>query len=449
MEISINKIDICYRHYSEFAVVYDLRNQQILKLENVAADIMSFLFDKGTSQIDEIVNYIVSIYDCNENDIYDDIIDFVQDLYDSGVILFNDNYTNIAVVLEEDIKSATSNDNLENQIISELESENQLYSATIEMTYACNEKCVHCYAHYPNADCSHGISLDTYKDFIYQLKEQKCMHIAFTGGDPFMNPSFPRVFAYARANGFVCDIFTNGLFLSNHMKELDRIAELRPRAFYISLYGSTPEVHDNVTQIPGSFDKTVSVVKKLRSYGIPVVFNVMLLSINYQDFQCIIELANELNAEYRTSMSLIYRNDGNDSPMNYFIGDKEAIKNIMKKMNNIYSIDKPIEHDTDSQYLCGAGVTSICLSPTGEVYPCVSLKNSLGNIFKSTLKDIWNGEERKKIVTGLTWNNTKKCYKCEYQKKCPHCAGMSQAETGDMYECNSCDRFIAECISEL
>ena len=104
MDISINKKDICFRYYSEFAVVYDLRNQQILKLESVAADIMSFLFDKEASQIDEIVNHIVSIYECDGNDIYDDIIDFIQDLYDSGVILFNDNYANNAGSIEKAIE---------------------------------------------------------------------------------------------------------------------------------------------------------------------------------------------------------------------------------------------------------------------------------------------------------------------------------------------------------
>ena len=184
---------------------------------------------------------------------------------------------------------------------------------------------------------------------------------------------------------------------------------------------------------------------------IPVVFNVMLLSENYDDLDGIISLATDLGVEYRVSMSLIYRNDGSDSPMGHFIGDKEKIKNVLRTIRSkVYSVDRPIENKQEqSEFMCGAGVTSMCLSPDGTVFPCVSLKTPLGNINSSTVSEIWSGDARRSIVSSLRWDNTKECNSCPKQSNCPHCAGMSQAESGDMFACNTCDKLIAECISEL
>lgn len=453
MNISFNPLDICSRSYNDFTILYDLKNRQILQLESVSADIWNFLTNQNNCTIDDIALFISDLYECSAVEIKDDIIDFIQMLYDSQIILLDGKYhqhdgTNS---LQPDTQ-ISDNDDFEGQIISVLETQNQLYSATIEMTYACNEKCIHCYAHYPTADNdSEHLSSSQYKKFIDELYNMGAMHIAFTGGDPFMNQSFLDLFRYTRSKGFVTDIFTNGLWLSNHPDRLKEILSLRPRAFYISLYGASATTHDSITGIPGSFIKTIDTVSKIRNENIPVVLNVMLLAENYNELDGIIKLATNLNAEYRVSMSLIYRNDGSSAPMNHFIGDKDKIKDVLRTIRSkVYSIDKSISTtQTDSEFMCGAGVTSICLSPDGTVYPCVSLKTPLGNINSNSVSDIWEGSARIEIINSLKWTNTKQCKSCPHKSACPHCAGMSQAETGDIFSCNTCDRIIAECISEL
>ncbi len=449
MDISVSHYNVCSRDYSDFTVLYDLRNQQILKLESVSADIWNYIYENELVSLESIINHITSIYECNPDDIRDDITDFVNELYFSGVIMLNNTYHSDI----SPIGVLTNNDDtdVEGQIINELIDRDQLYSATIEMTYSCNEKCIHCYAHYPNSIENSKLTAKTYTSFIDQLYESGVMHIAFTGGDPFMNPLFPEIFKYSRNRGFVCDIFTNGICLAQDEDLLNDIADMKPRAFFISLYGSTAEVHDSITQIPGSFDKTIKTIKSLKSKGIGIVLNIMILKNNYSDYQNIIEFANNLDVEYRTSMSLIYRNDRNASPMEYFIGDKNKAKSVIKSLNKMYSIDKPITYtnNSSSNYICGAGVSSICLSPDGTVYPCVSLKIPLGNVLTDRFEDIWTGNARKDLLSKMTWENTKKCTSCQYQNTCPHCAAMSQAENNDYLECNTCDRFIAECIYEI
>ncbi len=448
MRVTFDPSEVCWREYEPFTVLYDLRNRQLLTLENVAADIWhKIAYDCGCD-LDAIARYISIEYDCDPIDIADDVREFVEELHQAGVVLLDGTrkeaeVTPRAVVIPEE--------DVEGDVIRSLEPFDQIYSATFEMTYACNESCVHCYAHYPGLVLPpRQLPFEVYRRTIDELAKLGCMHIALTGGDPFMHRDFPEVFFYARKRGFVCDVYTNGLSLYDNQQMLERMAAAQPRAFFISLYGSCPEVHDLVTCVPGSFVKTLHVVRRLRGLDVPVVLNVMLLSINHHDLPNIVRLAKELEAEYRVNMSLIMRNDGSDRPMRYFVGDRTAIKEAISTVrDNFFSIDVTASGFVRTEYMCGAGVTSISIDPEGQIHPCISLKNVLGDVVTGTVREAWDGHERKRVMDSMRWENTRECMACASRDWCPHCPGMSQAENGDVFACNACDRIISECIMEL
>lgn len=448
MRITYSKNDICTRSYTDFSIIYDLKNQNILKLQDVAADVWQLIVDNNDIDFIDIVKNITEIYECDNEDVEGDLESFIEELFVSGIVAIDKNYFDVKTCENENVDEI---EDYEGQIISELGEYNQIYSVTIELTYDCNERCVHCYANYPTEEMhTELVSAEKYKDVIDELFAMKCLHLAFTGGDPFLYKDFFDVFQYSRDKGFVCDIFTNGLHLYHNENMLERILELRPRAFYISLYGSNPETHDYITKVEGSFKKTTEVIKKIKASDIPVVLNIMVLNTNCNDIQGIISLAEELDVEYRISMSIINRNDGNTTPNNYRVNDSETITGILEIVNQkLYSMDKKYSTFKRGEYLCGAGVTSVCISPNGTVFPCVSLKTPLGNIFEDSLLTCWNGEKRARLRSSLRWENTKKCSDCKYSEACLHCAGISQAETGDMLSCNECDKAIAKCRYNL
>lgn len=446
--IAINKLDVSYRNYEDFVVIYNLRTKEIFKFEDVAADVLSIIYGNTEVDFDLIVDGILDIYECERADIENDINYFVQQLFEYGIIQIDENYF---VTEKSNNDNHPVTDDVEGRIINLVYNKSMLYSVTFEMTYACNEKYIHCYANYPeDSDKKIVISMDKYKSILDELYNMNCMHIAFTGGDPFMYKGFEEVFTYARQKGFVCDIYTNGLYLSEHTDVLNRIIRLRPRAFYISLYGPDSDTHDRITTIPGSFEKTVKTISSLTFAGVSVVLNTMLLSVNCDKLDEIIKLAKELKAEYRVGMSLIYKNDGDSSPMKYFISDKEKIKTVLQRNNeNVYSIDTPIGEENVSERMCGAGTTTLSISPDGIIYPCISLKIPLGNVANDSLLDVWNGNKRKDLEKLLSWDNAEECRNCESKKYCAHCPGISMAENNSLYACNTCDRMIAECVKEL
>lgn len=445
--ISYKKSDVIYRDLEDVLIIKNIRCNEMLTLEDVSADIWRFLSDNNNVEIMEIVTAISDDYGISQNEIIDDINAFIYDLYYAGVILINGNYADIDH--NEDITRQYINDDFESEIIKIYQEKNLIYFVTFELTYSCNEKCIHCYANYPLSSDRKELTVKQLKETLINLYEMKCMHLTFTGGDPFMFPRFVELFEFARDLGFSCDIFTNALYMAEHNDILQRIIKCRPQAFFISLYGADAQTHETITTVPGSFAKTVFSIQRIREANIPVVLNIMMLKSNAEKIEDIIAFAKTLDVDYRIGISLIFKNDGSNSPMKHFIDDKNTIKKILSfEKERFFSFDQHIG-EQKSDFFCGAAETSLAISPNGIVYPCVSLKISLGNILKNSISEIWYSAKRRELKTKLSWNNAIQCKNCNYLEVCPHCIGISLLETGDMFSCNTCDRILAECLYEI
>lgn len=438
---------VVFRNYEGMTVLYNVVYKNYAVINDIGSVIWNYISAEHDGvNFSAVVNYIALEYRVDRDVIFKDVDSFVNHLFAQNMVSVDGKFD----VFSAPSLLLPSENDVEGEIIQFLQGKHQIYSATFELTYACNEKCVHCYATAPvHAQNEAYIDLAKCKQLIDELYQMKCMHLAFTGGDPFMFNGFVELLEYARSKRFSFDIYTNGQALANNPHLIDKIRNLYPRTFYISLYGATAKTHDAITQIKGSFEKTVLAIKLLKKAGISVVLNVMLMKPNCSEAQMIIDLADQMGVEYRIGISLIRKNDGNDTPMEYFIDDEATIEEILKcASKNVVSMDSGVSFG-QSDLLCGAGTTSLCISPNGDVYPCVSLKKKLGSVFSESLSDIWNDSTKKEYVYSLTWKNTKRCMICEYHSVCPHCIGISEAECGDVFECNYCDQTVARCLYHI
>lgn len=437
---------VVFRCYTDITVLYNVIYKNYAVINSLGSDIFNYLSTSDGADLCTVARHIAQEYHADYTEVYNDISVFIDSLFQQNMVSIDNRFDEQAV---SELLVPAEND-IEGDIIRLLQSMHQIYSATFELTYACNEKCVHCYAVAPDAfSCKYSLTLEKCKALIDELHQMNCFHLIFTGGDPFMFEGFIDLLKYARYQHFSFDVYTNGQAIANDPVIVEQIANLYPRTFYISLYGATARTHDAITQISGSFEKTVHAIRLLRKANISVVLNVMVMKPNYADVGAIIELAKKLGVEYRIGLSIIRKNNGDSTPLKYFIDDAAIIEEVIQKSNHdIVSMDvRP--SSVQSGLLCGAGTTSLCISPNGDVYPCVSLKHKFGSVFEESLHDIWNRPAKKEFVYSLTWENTKKCMDCKFQKYCPHCIGISDAECGDPFECNYCDKLVAQCLCHL
>jgi len=152
-----------------------------------------------------------------------------------------------------------------------------VYAAHWEVTYRCNELCVHCYnpgaAHTPDEKPqrdTNELSTEEAKQMMRQLVDLGVFRLTFSGGEATLRRDFLELLAYARQLGFQVVVYTNGLKLPPEV--LEPMAALYPSAVEISVYSANAAQHDAVTRVPGSFEKTMQSLAFFRERGIPTVF---------------------------------------------------------------------------------------------------------------------------------------------------------------------------------
>ena len=142
---------------------------------------------------------------------------------------------------------------------------------TIEPTFRCNLRCVHCYVNEPvsapelSAD---EVPLERLLQLIDEIVASGTLTLLLTGGEVLVRPDFPELYRYAHSKGLLITIFTNGTMVTDRIADL--FVEHRPDWIEISLYGMTRETYERVTQVPGSYDKCIAGIRRLMDRGLPV-----------------------------------------------------------------------------------------------------------------------------------------------------------------------------------
>ncbi|KEJ88449.1 radical SAM protein [Sulfitobacter donghicola] len=138
----------------------------------------------------------------------------------------------------------------------------------------CNIECTNCYIlSSPKNDALVYITADEVREYLDQLEERNwnVNEIAFTGGEPFMNPQMIDMTEAALERGYEVLILTNAMMPM--MRKKSREGLLRLQAAYpdkitlrISVDHYSKELHDE-ERGKGAFDKTVTGMKWLSENG--------------------------------------------------------------------------------------------------------------------------------------------------------------------------------------
>src|SRR5215470_10835227 len=162
----------------------------------------------------------------------------------------------------------------------------------IDVTYRCNERCVHCYLDH---DDKGEMSTQEIKDVLDQLAEAGVFFLVFSGGEVFMRRDFLELVEYARKLLFNVKVKTNGVMI--HEAEARRMRELGVEQVQLSVYSHRPEIHDAITKLPGSLKRTVAGIRLLKSHGLKVVVANVLMTVNRQDERGTRALAKQLGVD--------------------------------------------------------------------------------------------------------------------------------------------------------
>src|ERR1700680_3565098 len=181
-------------------------------------------------------------------------------------------------------------------------------SAHLDLTYRCNERCVHCYLDHDD----HGeMTTAEIKDLLDQMAEAGVFYLTVSGGEILMRRDFFEILEHARKRTFCVKLKTNGVLIRE--KEADRLRALGVESVQISIYSHRPEVHDAITKMPGSFRQSIEASRFLRAQGLRVTMAHVLMVQNSHDYQSVKALAAELDAKFIIDPTVTPMMDGDRS----------------------------------------------------------------------------------------------------------------------------------------
>ncbi len=311
-------------------------------------------------------------------------------------------------------------------------------SAHLDITYRCNERCVHCYLDHDD----HG-EMRTLEivDLLRQLADAGVFFLTLSGGEVLMRRDFFAIVEEARRLLFNVKVKTNGVMVRDC--EAQKLRELGVEQIQISVYSHRSEVHDRITKLPGSLKRSIEAIRLLKAHGLKVVIANVLMTANAADHRGVMTLARELSVPYTLDPTITPKIDGDRSILNFRAAD-EDINRVFHDSELVGDVEAfcapppPPDDDVMEGYPCSAGHTAIYVSPYGDVFPCVQFPLPCGNVRQQSFAEIWNDSRQLKEVRGIRARDLPVCSSCAHVGTCTRCPGLAYME-GNMRGPSSAD----------
>jgi len=281
----------------------------------------------------------------------------------------------------------------------------------LDLTHRCNLLCNICEIRKDKP--IREFSLKEANDIIKQAAEWQVKDFALSGGEPLMREDIFEILDFVAKNRFHIGILTNGVILNDAMvkKLLPYLAE-GFLSLSISLDALTPEIHDEIRGIKGSFERTAQAFKnlselkkkypKINFNSISIILNenleelldlaVFLKSLNVNSIQFQALLSNNLIMRQRSKGVKYWvppeRLDILDKAIDSLIEFKrENAALVRNSENNLMLVKKYFRGELGQQDVqCQYADKTILIANNGELTTCF---DSYGDIRKSNLKQIY------------------------------------------------------------
>lgn len=301
----------------------------------------------------------------------------------------------------------------------------QLTNLHIEITSKCNERCIHCYI--PHNNKISDIEPDLFYDVLRQCRNMRLLHLTLSGGEPMLHQSFCDFLRKCKEYDFSVNVLSNLTLLNDKIIKEMKINPLL--GVQVSLYSMNPNIHDEITQMKGSFEKTKNGILKLIENDIPLQISCPIMKQNKNSYNDVKNWAKKHKIRIVDDYVIIARYDHTTQNLNnrLSINEVEEVINdiVVNDTSYLEQMEKEVEKKrniTSNDFVCSVCHSSICIADNGNVYPCAGWQDyNIGNVKETSLEDIWNNSEKIQYLRGLLRKDFPKCIQCLDKEFCTMC----------------------------
>jgi len=338
----------------------------------------SYLILQGLSD-DEIVKRILRFYRVKKDQVKIDLEEFKTEFHDAL------SSEEVIADLEDDLEELYTD-------------QKAPYRMDLALTYRCSNDCIHCYN---ETKKKKELQTKEWKAVLNKLWKVGIPHIVFTGGEPTLREDLSELIAHAEDLGQITGMNTNGRKLKDKIY-LKKLLDAGLDHIQITLSSHIKEIHEKITKTKGSYEETVQAIKNCIDADIYLVTNTTIMEENKDTALETITFLRSLGVKHIAVNSLIRSGKGKDAK-GLQIDELTRILEKGRDMGRLsgfefrwYSPTPYCKLDPMSMGLglkqCSACRLNMAVEPDGQVIPCQSYYESLGNIRSDKWKNIWEHE---------------------------------------------------------
>lgn len=319
-------------------------------------------------------------------------------------------------------------------------------NVTLELTLTCNIRCRHCYnfdreepRHRGCAEANPELSLPELSTLLEDVRAAGCLFLGLTGGEVLTSPNLFPVLDKARDLNMAVQLLTNGTLLRPGVA--GRLATYRNlMGVSVSLYGATPDVHDGITRVRGSWRRTWDGIERLRSLGVATRLKFVVMRQNAHEVSAMRADADARGLRYIVDATITARHDGSNTSLGTRVDDEQLRALYRGPLRDL--VPRGGWNITEETFPCNCARGNCAISATGDVTPCVSVPWVAGNVRQRPFLDIWRYAPVFQHIRGLRIADYKACAPCPDKGYCIRDRGAALTASGsytgiDPFVCRS------------
>jgi radical SAM protein with 4Fe4S-binding SPASM domain len=298
------------------------------------------------------------------------------------------------------------------------------YRMDLALTYRCNNDCSHCYNARPRSFPE--LSTTQWKNVLDRLWHLGISHIVFTGGEPTLRADLPELVAYAQQLGQITGVNSNGRRFADKQYVLELINAGLDHV-QITLESHDPSIHDQMVRSEHAWEQTVQGIRNVIDSSLYVMTNTTLLRQNSPYLDQTLRFLSDLGVPTIGLNALIYAGKGREIDSGIPEEELHSLLELARKMTD--ENQQRLIWYTPTQYCnfdpvqmelgvkgCTAALYSMCIEPNGDVLPCQSYYQPVGNLLNDEWESIWQhplcvGLRERQIIP-------QKCRPCSFLSEC-------------------------------
>lgn len=444
--------NILFRQYKEYGYITDnemfgyrfLNDTNVMPGEKYVSDIGAIMLaclEKQPKHIDDAIKNLLELFsDVDYDELKEDTIEFFVQLAEEGFLAYGetaeecckyetDKKSNKIELKEYDSKIVEKED----CSLNILNDYDFLRSVHIEIANECNERCVHCYI--PHELKTKVIDNNLFYKIIDEARDLNILNVTISGGEPLLHKEILSFLCRCRELDFSVNVLTNLTLLTDEM--INEMKKNPLLSVQTSIYSMNPHVHDSITKVKGSFEKTQRAVLRLLDEGIPVQISCPVMKQNKDSFVDVINWGYEHNIGVATDFVIFAAYDHSNANLVNRLSLEEVECAFEQQITPEYAMDlkekareKLALKATDP--ICTVCRYYFCVSAEGDVFPCVGWQSKvIGNLKTSTIKEIWEISEDVKELRKIKRESFPKCLDCDNRGYCTICMMCNSNENCD------------------